>query len=310
VAETFEPKPLKWNAILIGVIQILIALACLYWASSLLPGSRGRPTLPAEFWLAVAIALLCLGLAQINIVGPLREKYAPPKVRPLTLKVRLEPEFGGTGLIYPILSLAIAFGLPLIPLIIFIFSPKQGWIEELNLIWIGFALVGAVITAITAYLGLQRVYQSFNASEVNVEASTDTVKPEESFLILVEYRPGRLPVQSIQTRLICHESKVVEEWKGTGKNRHLSKSIQNNVIYKADLHPPEPLNAANPSVWQKSVTVPIPADARPSTSPAADYAITWSIKVVLHISGAPDITERYPFTVIDTEQHSEDVETL
>jgi hypothetical protein len=44
--------------------------------------------------------------------------------------------------------------------------------------------------------------------------------------------------------------------------------------------------------------------------PTADYAITRSTEVALHISGAPDITERYPFTVIDTEQHSEDEETL
>ena len=291
---TFQTSPpstkpaFKTGIFVFGCIQLVLGLVSANWAWRL--WKTAETEVPAVFWGVLALTLFFIGIAQINLVGPFRDlgyKFPQPNI---ALPYRLAPQLGGKEMIWPWLSVGIAFGLPVFPMILFV-SKVEGKLAEFNLIWIGLTLMGAVVGGATLYLGALRLYQNLNGSETVVEASADTVKPGEQLSLLVQHTPGRLAAESIQVQLICRRT-VIRSGKGSS-----GKTVETKILYKADLQPPVRLSA----LWQKSLTATLPEEALLSDASDSISGIHWGIDVSVRIPNAPDITETFIFTVDDPE---------
>jgi hypothetical protein len=279
----------KTSIFVFGGFQLTLGLVLGSWTWTI--WQRAEGDLPAIFWGALALTLFLFGIAQINLVGPFRDwGYRLPE-RKIALAYRLEPLFGGTALTWPFLSVAFAFGMPVVPMILFLLN-VEGPMTELNLIWIVLTLMGVIVGGVTLFLGLQKLYQRLNGSQTVVEASAETVKPGERLSLLVLYIPGRLVPDTIQVKLVCQKT-VMRSRGGTS-----GKTTETKVIFEADIQPNVKIDSA---IWQKSLSAILPEDAPLSTDPKQNGSITWGIDVIAHIPNAPDIAETFVFTVDDPE---------
>lgn len=279
----------KMGVFIFGCGQLILGLISANWAWSL--WKKGETGVPAGFWAALALTLFLFGIAQINLIGPFRDSGYSFSGAKIALPYRLKPLWGGEEMIWPMFSIAMAFGLPVIPMILFILN-IEGNLAELRIIWVGLTLMGVIVGGSTFYLGLKKLYQRLIGSTTIVEVSAETAIPGERLSILVRHTPGRLATEYIQVKLVCRN--IVR--------RSGEKSSENvrgtNIIYESDIQPSIRIESAT---WQKSLQVVLPADAPLSTHPDANPNITWAIDVIAQIPNAPDIIETFVFMVDDPE---------
>ncbi len=282
-------KIFKSKIMIFGGIQLILGLMSAVWTWRL--WRETVRVLPASFWGALALTIFLFGLAQINLVGPLRELGYRLPVPKFALPYRLEQPFAEVFSPWPMLSIAFAFGAPVFPMIMFVLN-VEGVLAEMTLIWAGLTLMGVIIGGATLYLGVQKLYVRVNGSQTIVEASALTVKPEESFSVFVRHQPGKLVTESIQVKLICRRTITQTQTRSSGK------IAETTILFETDLYPETPTYS---DIWQETCTVTIPKDAELSTALSASRSITWGIEVIARIPNAPDITETFLFTVDDPE---------
>lgn len=268
-------------ALILGFVQLVGGVASAGWAWRL--WDRAEVEVPASFWGALALALFCVGLAQINLVGPFRSpaRLAPP----IALPHRLEADGAAlTG--WVLFSIAFAFGAPALPMGMFALK-VEGKLAELDVIWLGLTLIGVLIGGVTLWLGIRKLFEQVNGSQTVVESSAETVKPGETFSMLVQYTPGKLRADGVEVRLICQQVDVQSKKSG--------KVAETKVLFERELQPLLPVD----SVWQKTWQLTLPEDAPLSTDPATSRIITWAIQVTTQIPNAPDLSALFIFTVDD-----------
>jgi hypothetical protein len=111
------------------LLLLAVFLLALWWAWQAWQSAAGVPN--DRFWAAMALALFAGGLAQINLIGPLRERLTQPPTSRLALPARLYPEGTPQGLVWPMFSLAVAFGAPFLPLLMLILTVETKFQPDL-----------------------------------------------------------------------------------------------------------------------------------------------------------------------------------
>lgn len=281
-----SPSGFKPGIFLFGGVQLSLGIAAALWAGRI--WARAEVGLPASFWGAVALAIFLFGLAQINLVGPLRALRGhrpPPK---LALPYRLAPRFGEVLTVWPLFSLAFAFGAPVVPMIFFLLR-VEGDLAEFNLIWVGLTLTGALLGGATFWLGLKKLFEQFNGSQTFVEASAETVKPGESFSVFVRHLPGKIWAGEIQVKVVCQTEDT--------RPRKGGKVVEKTVLFEQVIQPPISLTSAG---WQGTWHVTLP-EGVPLSEPHPNVDTMWGIEVRVQIPNAPDFVEMYGFIVDDPE---------
>jgi hypothetical protein len=278
----------KTGIFLFGGLQLILGLISANWAWRL--WQTAEVDLPASFWGALALTLFLVGIAQINLVGPFRDRGHQMPVAKIALPYRLEPQFGGRALMWPYLSLAFAFGAPVFPMIRFLLT-VEGSMAELKLIWIGLIGMGVIMGGATLFLGVQKLYERIHGSRTVVEVSAKTVKPGESFSLLVQYTPGRLRTEYLRVKWVCRRTETRSAAGSKGK------TVETKILYEKELQPASPVHA---SVFQKTWTVTVPEEAELSTE-TPGLSLTWEIEIIATLPNAPDITETFVMTVDDPE---------
>jgi hypothetical protein len=86
------PPKLRVGAILFGMAQLALGGWAASWAWGLWRRSESDP--PPALWWAAALAIFCLALAQINLVGPLLARLGGRGGPPRQLPYRLAPDTG------------------------------------------------------------------------------------------------------------------------------------------------------------------------------------------------------------------------
>lgn len=271
--------------LILGGGQLVGGVVSAGWAWQL--WARAEVGVPASFWGALALALFCVGLAQINLVGPFRTMIPARPISSIALPHQLEAD-GAALTVWTLFSIAFAFGAPALPMGLFA-RKVEGTLAELDVIWFGLTLAGVLIGGATLWLGLRKLFEQINGSQTVVESSAATVKPGETFSVLVQYTPGKLRADGVQVSLICQQVDVQAKKSG--------KVAETKVLFERELQPFLPVN----SVWQKTWQLTLPEDAPLSTDPATARIITWGIQVTTQIPNAPDLSEMFIFTVDDPE---------
>src|SRR6185503_7333999 len=197
---TSPAKPGCIRISLLAVVQLAVCLLALWWAWRACRSADGGLT--DRFWGAMALALFAGGLAQINLVGPLRERIAQPSTSRLALPVRLSADGAPQGLEWPMFSLALAFGAPFWPLLMLIFSAETKWIVELQLIWIGLALLSLFVAGVGIYLGGRALYRRLAGGQTIIEIESDPVQADQTVSGFVWYQSGRIPTEKIEVSLL------------------------------------------------------------------------------------------------------------
>jgi hypothetical protein len=278
------PQKVNGRIVLYGVAQLILGVISASWAWRLWQNAdRG---VPASFWGVLALTLFLLGGAQINLVGPWRRKRVVPQI---ALPYRLEPEFGEVFKVWPMFSLALTFGMPVFPMILFLLK-VEGNLAELRLIWVGLTLAGAVVGGATFWLGLRKLYEQVNGTQTVVETSAEVLKPGESFSVFVQVASGRVAVSLIQVKLVCKET-----W--FPRRNRAGKVAETKWLYEREVE-----SVPHPGAgWQRSFSVTVPETAPLSTEPHQRRSITWGIEVRGERPNAPDFAEWFVFTVDDPE---------
>lgn len=269
--------------LILGVGQLVGGVAAAGWAWRL--WERAEVGVPVSFWGALTLALFCTGLAQINLVGPFRTLIPARSVSSIALPHRLEAD-GAALTLWTLFSIAFAFGAPAVPMGMFALK-VEGQLAELNVIWLGLTLIGVLIGGATLWLGIRELFKQVNGSQTVVESSAETVKPGETFSVLVQYTPGKLRVDGVQVKLICRRVDVQSKKSG--------KVAETKVLFEQIL---QPLTSVN-SVWQKTWQATVPEDAPLSSESMQASTLTWGIEVTTQIPNAPDLLEMFIFTVDD-----------
>jgi hypothetical protein len=307
---TSPAKPGRIRISLLAVLQLAVCLLALWWAWRAWQSAEGVPT--DRFWGAVALALFAGGLAQINLVGPLRERFAQPSTSRLALPVRLSADGAPQGLEWPMFSLAVAFGAPFWPLLMLIFSAETKWMVELQLIWIGLAFLSLFVAGVGIYLGGRGLYRRLAGGQTIVEVETDQAQADQTMSGFVWYQPGRVPAENIEISLVGQKTftKRVQSRSATSQSP-LSSRTETTVLHQQVVCPATALDpAAGP--WQKQFSFTIPADALSSAPHTANPMITWGLEVRVNLKGTPDMNLTFPFIVhgIEPDYNDEEADEL
>ncbi|GAB4458724.1 MAG: hypothetical protein Fur0044_51740 [Anaerolineae bacterium] len=280
----------------LGLLQLLICLLALWWAWRIWQNAGGAAS--DRFWAALALALFAGGLAQINLVGPLRERLSRLSTSRLALPVRLSADGAPQGLEWPMFSLALAFALPFLPLLLVVFNLETEWMVEMRLIWIGLALVSALVTAFGGYLGGQALYKRLAGGQTIVEVERETAQAGQTLQGFVWHQSGRIPSEQIKVELVGRK---------TLTRRGRVHRTETTILHREVLVPAVLLDPAL-GLWQKSFSFTIPLEARSSAPHTANPMIIWGLDVQVNLKDAPDFTLTFPFTVQGLEPETDDEE--
>jgi hypothetical protein len=185
------------------------------------------------------------------------------------------------------LSLALAFGGPLLPLAMLLAQVAGERDYDWTIPAVGFTLVGLILGCITGFLGLRSLYQLALGGQTLVEASAERLLPGETLNLYLHYEPGRLPAASIAARLAC--------WRTTSETSASGKSsvIKTEVVYEQELLPNMALLPGQP--WASALSAAIPLVAMPSYS--GRTMTRWGVEIQLAYAGLPDLAETFAFIV-------------
>lgn len=282
----------------LGLLQMAIFLLALWWTWQAWQIAAGVPN--DQFWAAMALALFAGGLAQINLIGPLRERFTPMPASRLALPVRLHPDGTPQDLVWPMFSLAFAFGAPFPPLLMLIITAETGWMVELRLIWIGLALLSLFVTGVGIYMGGRALYRRLSGGQTIVEVETGTAQAGQTVQGFVWHQSGRIPSERIEVALVGRK---------TLTRRGRPTRTETTDLYREVVVPAVALDPAT-GPWQKHFSFTIPEDACSSAPHTANPMIIWGLDVQVKLKDAPDLTLTFPFTVsgLDHDDAEEDQE--
>ncbi len=288
-------KPGRIQISLLAVLQLALCLLALWWAWGAWRSAEGALT--DRFWGAIALALFTGGLAQINLVGPLRKWFAQNPISRLALPVRLFADGDPQGLEWPMFSLALAFGAPFLSLLMLIFTAETEWMVELQLIWIGLALLSVFVTGVGLYLGGQALYKRLAGGKTIVEVESDPAQAGQSLKGFIWRQSGRVSTESIGVSLVGRKTVTKKIWvHSSGNDSHWSNKTQTTVLHRQEIVPATPVSPAT-EPWQKHFSFTLPADALSSAPHTANPMIIWGLEIRVNLKGAPDFTLNFPFTV-------------
>ncbi|MCL4298578.1 MAG: hypothetical protein KJ077_22765 [Anaerolineae bacterium] len=289
-----HPKPGIVRTSFLALLQLAIFLLGLWWAWQAWQSAAGVPN--DRFWAAMALALFAGGLAQINLIGPLRERFTPMPASLLALPVRLYPDGTPQDLVWPMFSLAFAFGAPFPPLLMLIITAETGWLVELRLIWIGLALLSLFVTGVGIYMGGRALYRRLSGGQTIIEVENDTIQAGKMMQGFVWHQSGRIPSERIGVALVGRKT-LTRRGRPT---RTETTDLYREVVVPAMILDP----AAGP--WQKHFSFTIPVEAPSSAPHTANPMIVWGLDVRVNLKDAPDLTLIFPFTVHGIEPDEEE----
>ncbi|GIK43105.1 MAG: hypothetical protein BroJett011_69380 [Chloroflexota bacterium] len=293
-----QPKPGVARTSFLALLQLAVFLLGLWWAWQAWQSTDGIPN--DRFWAAMALALFAGGLAQINLIGPLRERFTPMPASRLALPVRLYPDGTPQDLVWPMFSLAFAFGAPFPPLLMLIITAETGWMVELRLIWIGLALLSLFVTGVGIYMGGRALYRRLSGGQTIIEVETGTAQAGQTVQGFVWHQSGRIPSERIEVALVGRE---------TLTRRGRPTRTETTDLYREVVVPAVMLDlAAGP--WQKNFAFTIPEDAPSSAPHTANPMVIWGLDVQVNLKDAPDLTLTFPFTVHGIEPDEEEDQEL
>lgn len=299
-----HPKPGQGRISLLGLLQLIIFLLALWWAWQVWQNAAGVPT--AQFWAILALALFAGGLAQINLVGPVRARLAQRLTSRLALPVRLYPDGSPQDLGWPMFSLALAFGAPFLPLLMLVFTVETGWMAELRLIWIGLTLTSALVGLFGLYLGSQALYKHLVGGQTVVEVEADPAQAGQTVQGLVWHRSGRIPTESIGVTLAGRITMTrTKHRRKAGEETQFITHTETTYLHQETVSPLTKLKAVD-APWQKHFSFTIPEDALSSAPHTANPMIIWGLDVQVNLKGAPDLTMTFPFTVNGIDPDTDD----
>lgn len=282
----------------LGLLQLAIFLLALWWAWQIWQTGAGVPN--DRFWAVTALALFAGGLAQINLVGSLREYFTQMPTSRLALPVRLYPDGTPRDLVWPMFSLALAFGAPFLPLLMLIITVETEWMVELRLIWIGLALLSLFVAGVGIYMGGRALYRRLAGGQTIVEVESGTAQAGQTVQGFVWHRSGRIPSERIEVALVGRK---------TLTRRGRPTQTETTNLYREVVVPAVMVDLAS-GPWQKHFAFTIPEDARSSAPHTANPMIIWGLDVQVNLKGAPDLTLTFPFTVRGIDPDEEDDQEL
>ncbi|HYF65967.1 MAG TPA: hypothetical protein VD886_24270 [Herpetosiphonaceae bacterium] len=275
-----------------GVIALILCLLMVWQAWHVYQNAQTNVT--DRFWGAVALALFLGGLAQVNIVGFVRERLRTPSTQQYcTFPIHLYADGDARGLAWPMLSMAFTFGMPCIPLLLLSITATTHWLAELRLIWIGFTLSSALIGGITLFMGVRAIYTSLTGTQIIVEVESATIAAGDSMRGAIHHTSGRIAAQMVEIALVCRQTYT----------KRSSRQTTTTYLHQQDLITPSDMQAVSGQA-SFPVTLTIPPRAYPSAPYTANPMVVWSIDVKVVLHNAPDITMTFPFTVIKREHRS------
>jgi hypothetical protein len=298
VALTSHVKSRHGRTSFLVLLLLAVFLLALWWAWQAWQSTAGVPN--DRFWAAMALALFTGGLIQINLVGPWREYLTQTPASRLALPARLYPDGTPRDLVWPMFSLAVAFGPPLLPLLMLVITAETEWIVELRLIWIGLALVSAFLAGVGIYIGGRALYERLAGGQTIIEVETATAQAGQTLQGFIWHQPGRFPSERIEVALVGRK---------TLTRRGRPTRTETTDLYREVVVPAVVLDlVAGP--WQKHFSFTIPEDAPSSAPYTANPMIIWGLDVQVNLKDAPDLTLTFPFTVQGIDPDEEEDQEL
>jgi len=232
----------------------------------------------------------------LNIVGS--KKTPPGQHQP----IRLQVDGGEPGdWLWFLLPMIAAFVGAIIAAFIVL---RLRWLFWGETFWASvFVLVLCVAGCIFSVYWLFRQFYLLRAgTDTFVEISEQPVRPGQTAEIFVSHTPGKLAVQQLEVKLICEET-TRKRVRARGGETSYDYDSQN--IYDAKIFKESDFSALGFKTWEKSLELPIPQNARPSTesvSPSTEGVntypqIRWWIAVKLTVPNMPDFTFDYVIEV-------------
>jgi hypothetical protein len=170
----------------------------------------------------------------------------------------------------------------------------------MQLIWIGLALIGAIISLACSYIIVRQVYLLLLGGKTIVEISHETILPGYTIQVLLAHRSGRLPTHSVEAKLVCRQivrQKIKK--KSSVEDKLPSYMYVATIIYEETLGRYHDADIQMLTLDSEPITTTIPDAAYFSTVPGEYPAIEWQFEVKVKVSRGPDFKLIFPFDITE-----------
>ena len=244
------------------------------------------------FWFIISLTFVLGGFTLANMLNIIGSKKTPPGQHQ-PIRLRVDGGDPGAWLWFLVVVIA-AFAGAIIAAFIVLRLRWQFWGETF---WASaFLLVLCVVGCVLSiYWLFRQFYLLRTGADTFVEISEQPVSPGKTAEIFVSHTPGKLTVQQLKIKLICE--KTTRERTRT-RDGTTSYKYDSHNIYDATIYEEPDFQALGFKTWEKSLELPIPSNARPSTDGMNTYPqIRWWIAVKLTVPNMPDFTFEYVIEV-------------
>lgn len=295
-AEKPRPKQLRPLTLVVALIELGLAV----WAFTVMRHhwQLADDTFTGPFWGAAAVAGFAVGLVLTNGIGVLQTLWRLLRHRPAgrQLAVRLSAvEDAHQEIAVGLIPLILAFGLPVYPLVQIVWL---NWLEDLQLVWIGLALTGTLVALLCLYAIGRQLYLLLLGGKTVVEVSHEMIHSGQSIQMVLIYRPGRVPAQALEARLVCCQT-VQQKMKTKGHSDDRGYKAVMTVLYEKTLATYHKADLPQLVLGSLPVIATIPEEAHFSTEADEYPTIEWRIEVKVKVPLAPDFCLVFPFAVTE-----------
>ena len=244
------------------------------------------------FWFIIALTLVLGGFTLANMLNIIGSKKTPPGQHQ-PIRLRVDGGDPGAWLWFLVVVIAAFVGAIIATFIVL----RLRWLFWGEIFWASvFVLVLCVAGCVlSVYWLFRQFYLLRTGTDTFVEISEQPVSPGKTAEIFVSHTPGKLAVQQIEISLTCEETtrERTRRRDGTTGYKYNSQNLYNAIIFE------DPnFQSLGFKTWEKSLELPIPSNARPSTDGVNTYPqIRWWIAVKLTVPNMPDFTFEYVIEV-------------